>query len=170
MWPMLAALALPLVEIALFILVGGWIGIWPTLGLVALAVVAGVMILRSQGAGALGGLRRAARMGQDPGPVLARGVLRVFAGLLLIVPGFLTDALALALLVPGVERLVMRRMRGRMPGQTQGQTQSQTRAGMQAAGAQDGAVRPDITVIDAEFEEITPGQRPTHGPSGWTRH
>jgi len=150
---MLGALALPLIEIALFILVGGWIGVWPTLGLVALAGMAGILLLRGQGAGAMATMRQAGRPGADPAALLARGALRVLAGLLLIVPGFLTDAIALALLVPGVERLILRRLRARMP-----------------QGGATGRVQPAGAVIDAEFEEVAPGQTPTHQPSGWTRH
>jgi len=157
MAPLLAALVLPLAEIATFILVGGWIGVWPVLGLVFLAMVAGVLVLRGQGAGGITGLREAVRSGADPGPLLARGAITVFSGLLLIVPGFLSDLLALALLLPVTQSLILARLRRRFPT----------------------AARPaskHVEVIEGTFvdlgpsDEAGPGPNPTHRPSGWTRH
>jgi len=166
MWVMLGALALPLVEIALFILVGGWIGVWPTLGLVALSGLVGVMILRGQGAGAVAAMRQAARLGADPGPLLARGALRVFAAFLLIVPGFLTGAIALALLIPATQRALLRLLRARMPQAGRGGGPGANRTARPVGPA----ARPVGDVIEAEFEEIAPEHRPTHQPPEWTRH
>lgn len=102
----LALLALPLIEIALFIAIGARIGVGATLGLILLSGVLGVLVLRGQQtrlqAIMQGGLRVA------PGRVLAEGAFRLVAGLLLILPGFLTDALGLILLVPPVQRMILR--------------------------------------------------------------
>ena len=57
MWLFLTFLAVPLIEIALFIQVGGFIGLWPTLGIVVLTAILGTWLVRSQGAMALGQLR-----------------------------------------------------------------------------------------------------------------
>jgi UPF0716 protein FxsA len=104
---LLILLLIPLVEIALFIVVGGWLGLWPTLALVVLGALAGVLILRGQHDRALqmmqGGLRHVA-----PGTFLAQGAFRMFAGMLLIAPGFFTDVIALILLVPPVQRMIVR--------------------------------------------------------------
>lgn len=104
---LLILLLLPLIEIALFIAVGGWLGLWATLSLVVLGVLAGVLILRGQHDRALrmmqGGLRDV-----SPGTFLAQGAFRMFAGMLLIAPGFFTDAIALILLVPAVQRWIVR--------------------------------------------------------------
>ncbi len=104
---LLILLLLPLVEIALFIAVGGWLGLWPTLALVVLGALAGVLILRGQHDRALrmmrGGLRDV-----SPGTFMAQGAFRMFAGILLIAPGFLTDAIALILLVPPIQRMIIR--------------------------------------------------------------
>lgn len=97
---------LPLVEIAIFIAVGGRIGVGPTLALILASAVLGVAILRGQQARALammqGGLHVA------PGTFLAQGAFRVLAGILLVLPGFLTDALGLILLVPPLQRAIVR--------------------------------------------------------------
>lgn len=104
---LLILLLLPLVEIALFIAVGGWLGLWPTLALVVLGTLGGVLILRGQHDRALrmmrGGLREV-----SPGTFLAQGAFRMFAGILLIAPGFFTDAIGLILLVPPVQRMILR--------------------------------------------------------------
>lgn len=100
-------LILPLAEIALFIAIGGQIGVWATLALVVLGVLGGSLILRGQQERTQllmqGGLR-----GVKPGTFLAQGAFRVAAGILLIAPGFLTDLLGLALLVPPLQRLLVR--------------------------------------------------------------
>ena len=59
MWIFLAFLAVPLIEIGLFIQVGGLIGLWPTLAIVVLTAVIGTALVRSQGARAMNDLRRA---------------------------------------------------------------------------------------------------------------
>ena len=106
-------LALPLIEIALFIVVGGWIGVWGTLALIVLGALAGVLILQGQrdrlAQVMAGGLRRV-----EPEVFLARGALTMVGALLLILPGFLTDALGLVLLLPPVQAAVARRLRGRV--------------------------------------------------------
>lgn len=104
---LLILLLIPLVEIALFIVVGGWLGLWATLALVVLSALAGVLIMRGQHDRARhlmqGGLRQV-----EPGTFLAQGAFRMFAGILLIAPGFFSDAIALILLVPPVQRMIVR--------------------------------------------------------------
>jgi UPF0716 protein FxsA len=58
MWLFLAFLAVPLIEIALFIGGGGVIGLFPTLGIVVLTAILGTWLVRTQGALALGDLRK----------------------------------------------------------------------------------------------------------------
>jgi UPF0716 protein FxsA len=154
MWLIVAFLALPLVEIALFILVGGMIGLWPTLGLVVAAVIVGTVVVRAQGARALQRTRQAFDRQGDPSGPLLDGALVVLAGGLLIAPGFLTDAMALALLLPTVRRTMLQWVGARVA----------ARGGARSRGA---------TVIDGTWEEVPPsGQAPgpTQGTSGWTRH
>ncbi len=108
---LLLFVALPLVEIALFIAIGARIGVGLTLLLILLGAVLGVSILRGQQARAVammqGGLRIA------PGTFLAQGAFRVLAGILLILPGFLTDALGLLLLVAPLQRALVRMIAAR---------------------------------------------------------
>ncbi|MGE0254767.1 MAG: FxsA family protein [Alphaproteobacteria bacterium] len=103
---LLGILALPLAEIAVFIVVGDAIGVWPTLALVALAAVAGVAVVRRQGVATLANAQRAAAAGRPPAAALFDGLCILVAGFLLVVPGFVTDAIALALLLAPVRRVL----------------------------------------------------------------
>lgn len=158
MWIFLAFALVPMVEIGLFIQVGGLIGLWPTLGLVLATALAGTWLVRSQGARALNDLRGALNDLRDPTAPLAHGAMILFAGALLLTPGFFTDAVGLALLVPAVRRWVLRYLAGHM------QVASFTIGGVQARS------RPGNGVIDAEYFEIDPENAPPRGPSGWTQH
>lgn len=101
----LLLLAVPLIEIALFIVVGDAIGLWPTLGIVVVTAIIGSYALRRQGFATMARLR--SLNGPDAAStVLIEGVLLLAAGLLLLTPGVLTDAIGLALLVPAVRRVV----------------------------------------------------------------
>lgn len=98
----------PIIEIALFIQVGGAIGLWPTLGIVVATALAGTLLVRRQGRAALDRLQGDLRRGADPGAALAEGAAILIAGVLLLTPGFFTDGLGLALLVPPTRALLMR--------------------------------------------------------------
>ena len=103
---LLLFVALPLIEIALFIAIGGQIGVGTTLLLIVLGAMLGVTILRGQQARALAMMQGGLRI--DPGTFLAQGAFRVLAGILLILPGFLTDTLGLLLLLPPLQRALVR--------------------------------------------------------------
>jgi UPF0716 protein FxsA len=164
MWLFAVFVAIPLIEIALFIQVGGLIGLWPTLLIVVLTAIAGTWLVRAQGAMALADLKRSFNDLRDPTDPLAHGALILLAGALLLTPGFFTDATGLLLLVRPVRAAAIRRLRARIKVQSF------------SYGAPHSDMRPQDRdqVIDGEFEEVTPPKRPTHrppgGPSGWTRH
>ena len=98
----LGFLLLPLVEIALFIIVGRAIGLLPTLALVILGTVAGALILPRQGLDVVNRLRSNMSAGTIPGRAMFDTMVMGVAGLLLILPGFFGDAVALVLLLPPV--------------------------------------------------------------------
>lgn len=98
----LGLLVLPIVEIALFIKVGQTIGLLPTLALVVIAAIAGGLLLRLQGMNVLNQMRGNISSGRLPGRTIADTMMIGLAALLLILPGFLTDIAALALLLPPV--------------------------------------------------------------------
>jgi UPF0716 protein FxsA len=103
---LLVFVAIPLIEIAILIKVGQWIGFVPTLLIVILTAIAGIYILRSQG---MQVARRAAdslSKGQAPIAPIVDGSFLLIAGALLVSPGILTDIAGIALLIPHVRHLV----------------------------------------------------------------
>lgn len=144
MWLIVSVLAIPLIEIALFVTVGGRIGLWSTLGIVIGTAVAGVYVLRHQGVQAMEGLRQASLRRGNPLGQLAESGLLGLAGVLLILPGFLTDTLGALLLLAPVRQLVIRTIaaRARVHGSTRF----------------DGPRRSGADVIDGEYFEIDQGQ------------
>jgi UPF0716 protein FxsA len=107
-------LAVPLAEIACFIVVGQYIGVLPTIGLVVLTTIIGSVLLRIQGFSILQKLTRESQEGKNPGKDLVQGAMIAVAGLLLIVPGFITDILGFLLFIPAVRERVWNFMRSRM--------------------------------------------------------
>ncbi|EAR53039.1 FxsA [Oceanicola granulosus HTCC2516] len=168
MWLLIAFIAVPLIEIALFIQVGGWIGLGPTLVIVVVTAILGTWLVRSQGAAELGRLKRSLNELNDPTEPLAHGAMILFSGALLLTPGFFTDAIGFLLLVPGFRRRVMAQVRARMSAHASF-TYGQRGADPFAQGP-GGPRRPSDRVIDADYEEVTPPRKPSEGPSGWTRH
>ncbi len=105
--PMLLFLGFPLLEIAVLILVGQWIGFWPTLGLLVLSAVVGMLVIRRQGVAMLGRMFDSVSRGGLVITSIVDSYAMIVAGCLLIVPGFITDALGLALLVPPLRRWLL---------------------------------------------------------------
>ena len=107
-------LIVPLIEIALFIQVGGWIGLWWTLATVVLTAIIGTMLVRSQGMAVMSQLRGSVEDLRDPTEPLAHGAMVLFSGALLLTPGFFTDAVGFALLIPGIRKRIFEFIRKRI--------------------------------------------------------
>lgn len=95
----------PLVEIAGFVVVGRQIGVFPTLALAIATSLAGGMLLRHQGFGVMTRIRAEIEAGRDPSRNLAHGVMILLAGILLLLPGFVTDIIGILLFLPPVRDL-----------------------------------------------------------------
>jgi UPF0716 protein FxsA len=158
MWVFALFLAVPLIEIALFVTVGGWLTLWPTLAIVLLTGVLGAWLVRWQGMGVLRDLQRAQDEMRDPVSPLAHGALILLGGLLLILPGFFTDSLGLLLMIPPLRRVLIRYAASRI------RFERFAAAGFARQRA------PADDWVDAEFEEIVPDRDKLGGPSKWTRH
>jgi UPF0716 protein FxsA len=104
----LLLLLVPLVEIYFLIQVGRVIGAVPTIALVVFTALLGAMLLRFQGWTTLQRTRLSMAQGQLPAIEMMEGVLLVFAGILLLIPGFFTDAIGFLLLVPPLRRALIR--------------------------------------------------------------
>ncbi len=109
-----ALIAVPLIEIGIFIEVGGFIGLWPTLGLVVATAVVGSWQLRAQGLATLARARAQMDEGRLPTRELFDAFCLVIAGALLLTPGFLTDVVGLALFVPAVRAFIRQALARRL--------------------------------------------------------
>src|SRR5438445_6390142 len=107
----LGLLLLAAAEIALLVLVVQQIGLALTLRRVLATSLLGGWLLRREGIRAWRALRRASMDGRPPGAEVSDGLLGLLGGVLLVVPGFLTDLAGLALLVPPVRRGARRGVR-----------------------------------------------------------
>ncbi len=97
-------LLIPLVEMYFLIVVGGIIGALPTVALVVLTAVIGAALARHQGLATLRRLQDALARGETPAIEMLEGVLLLAGALLLLTPGFFTDALGFACLIPPARR------------------------------------------------------------------
>ena len=107
-------LAWPLAEIAAFVVVGSHIGVLATIALVIATSIAGGMLMRVQGLGALRRIQDVTERCELPGRELVHGAMILLAGLLLLLPGFLTDMLGILLFIPPLRDAVWRMLRGRV--------------------------------------------------------
>jgi UPF0716 protein FxsA len=165
MWLLIAFIAVPLVEIALFIQIGGFIGLWPTLFIVLATAVAGTYLVRSQGRQALQQLQSSFGELRDPTEPLVHGAMILFSGALLLTPGFFTDFIGFSLLIPAVRTAVFKAIRARIKIKgfgTPGRGQQNPRDPQHPQSG-----RSDI--IDGEYIEL-PDEDAPKGTSGWTKN
>lgn len=162
---LLLFIGVPLLEITLFIQVGGAIGLGWTLAIVIGTAILGAYMVRSQGAQAMLNLRTSFSSLQDPTEHLAHGAMILFSGALLLTPGFFTDFFGFGLLIPGVRSYVYRNMRNRVNVQSFQMGPSGDRATHQSHTDR----RRGDHVIDGEFEQVDPDNNEPRGPSGWTK-
>ena len=110
---LLVMIAVPLMEIAVFIQIGGWIGLVPTLATVVVTALIGTALLRHQGLSTLMKARESLALGRFPVSEVFDGLCLVFAGALLLTPGVVTDAVGFLLFVPAL-RALLRQWLGRL--------------------------------------------------------
>lgn len=93
-------IAVPIIEIGLFVQVGGMIGLWPTLAVVILTAVLGTALLRHQGLDTLRRVQDSLAHDRLPVAEMFDGLCLLMAGALLLTPGFMTDFFGFLLFVP----------------------------------------------------------------------
>jgi UPF0716 protein FxsA len=113
-------LVVPLVELYVLIQVGSAIGALNTIALLLLMGVLGGWLMKREGLGVVRRVQSQLRSGRAPTTEVVDGFIILFGGALMLTPGFLSDALGLALLIPPVRAVVRasvsRRMRLRVLG------------------------------------------------------
>jgi UPF0716 protein FxsA len=95
-------LVVPFVELFVLIQVGQAIGALPTIGLLVVVSVVGAWLVKREGLGVIRRAQQQVNRGHVPGTELIDGVLILFAGALMLTPGFFTDVFGIALLIPPV--------------------------------------------------------------------
>ena len=175
MWLFALLVAVPIIEIALFIQVGGVIGLFPTLAIVIATALAGTVLLRRQGLATLSKLQSSVAEGRNPMNPIAHGAMILVSGVLLLTPGFFTDAVGLLLLVPGVRAALIKAGAARMAEGKMSFATFSTQNAHPGPGSQPGSQprphpgqRSGPTTIDGEFEHINDPDGPA-GNSGWTK-
>lgn len=162
---LLVLLSLPLIELALLIKVGQWIGFWPTMALIIGTGMAGGLLLQQQGLSAANKMMEAVREGRPPIQAAVDSGFTVLAAMLLISPGVLCDIAGLALLVPPIRTTVARWMLGRMD-----YVEVHVSRGSETDEMRQGR-RPDLddggVIIEGEFKRVDDpaGRRPGEGGS-----
>ncbi|QSX36795.1 FxsA family protein [Shewanella sedimentimangrovi] len=97
---LLVFIVVPVLELSVLIRVGEVLGSWSTVALVLLTAVVGVSLVRSQGLSTLMSAQQKLARGEMPGSELVQGMMLAMAGVLLLIPGFITDFIGLLLLTP----------------------------------------------------------------------
>lgn len=153
--PMLL-LIVPILEISVFILVGNMIGLMPTLGLVVGSAIIGALLLRRQGLSTLLRIRQEMAAGRVPGRELVHGMMIVVAGVLLLTPGLVTDAVGYLLFIPKIRELGWRFLRGRVGVVAMGAPPGAWRAGVDPRGPSRRRTGPDIIDLTPDSVDRRP--------------
>ena len=126
----LLLIAWPIAEIATFVWVGGYLGVINTVGLVLLSAFGGLALFRYVGFGLLRRVQAELSGGRMPTGTLLEGFIVLVAGVLLILPGFLSDVLAFLLLFSPVRRLIIAAIAARLTVSTMSSSQRASNDGV----------------------------------------
>ncbi|MCV6636884.1 FxsA family protein [Candidatus Albibeggiatoa sp. nov. NOAA] len=122
---LLLFILVPVVEIYFFILVGGMIGVLPTLLFIVVTAVIGTKLLKAQGTLTLQRAQLMMQQGQAPTEPLLEGILIIASGFLLVTPGFFTDSIGFLFLFPMPRRFIARWLGHRIQVQAMGDVPNQ---------------------------------------------
>lgn len=156
-------IVVPLLEIFAFIQVGSAIGALPTLALIVLTAIAGALLVRLQGLKVVMDARQSVERNELPVAAVVHGGLLLVAGLLLVTPGFVTDAAGFMLLVPPVRSLVALRVWRWL--EVRVKTQAKSRPG---ARRRPTVIDGEAIEIDIDEEPRDPHRDPHREVSPWT--
>lgn len=149
---LLVFIVVPLIEIGLFIEIGGVIGALPTIGLIILTAVIGVTLIRLQGMLTLARVREKLDRREIPAIDLIEGLILLVAAALLLTPGFFTDGVGFLVLAPGIRRTLATQLLKWLV--------ARRRASVHRADGQ------TTVIIDGEVVEGQPKTKPPRGLKG----
>ena len=113
-WLALLFIVVPVVELALLIRLGGFLGLFPTLALIMLTGIIGARLARQQGLSVLQRFQAETQAGRLPGDAIMDGAIILFSGALLLTPGILTDIAGFIGLIPPAREAIKRALRASM--------------------------------------------------------
>ena len=116
-------IVIPIIEIAVLMQVGEVLGAWPTVGIVIVTAWLGAKNVRQQGIATMQSVQNKMATGEMPSDEIVAGFLLMIAGVLLITPGFVTDAFGLLLLVPQFRQVLIKNVQRHMVNKPQGNSQ-----------------------------------------------
>lgn len=147
-----AIILLPLIEISVFIWIGGLIGVLPTILLTVITALAGTLMLRQQGLSLLMRMQKELDAGRSPGNEVMQGAMIVLASIFLLIPGFVTDAIGLLLFIPPVREALARFII--------------SRSNVVIVNGGAGQRRPEEGVVDLDSEDWSEAKKPGPDDSG----
>jgi len=161
----LALVAVPLLELAVLIKLGQWIGLWPTLAILIFTALAGTIVMQRQGIAAMGRAFEAVAQGRPPIEPVVDGAFIMLAGGLLFLPGLISDVFGILLLIPPIRRLVARMFMAAMLKSGSVRVDTYEEARRTSTRGTDGFAEGDSKVIDGEYtrvdeRSINPGRNP----------
>ena len=141
MWLFLLFFTVPVIEIVLFIKVGGTIGLMPTVFIILITAIAGTVFVKQQASQLFDLFKRKTGRLEDPSEPIGHGVLVLFAGALLLTPGFFTDFIGFLLLIPNFRYWLFRKLEKKF---------------IHVGRFDEGTSYQNKTIYDAEYKDITP--------------
>ncbi|MEM1042092.1 MAG: FxsA family protein [Bacteroidota bacterium] len=136
----------PILELTLLVWLGGRIGFWPTVGLIAATAIIGSTLAHREGLSALARFRARMAQGEVPGDELTDGILILIAGAFLLTPGVLTDVVGFLGLLPPTRKVIKQAVSKRVRQSMLGDTVS--------VGTWPPPPPPESDAVDVEFEDV----------------
>lgn len=156
-----AFIAIPIVEIGIFIEVSDEIGLFATLAATVLTAVGGTILVRTQGLATVRKVQESLAEGGIPLRPAFDGACQLIAGALLLTPGFLTDAIGLLLFIPPVRALLLIWVIARAGDKI---VMTRTTTGHAAPGGDPGQPRRSYDV-EGDYTDVTPSDAPPLPPT-----
>ena len=147
-------IGIPVIEISVFIQVGGEIGAFNTIFLTILTAITGVALLRKQGLTVLMKAQDSLNKGETPLNEIFSGILLALAGLFLLIPGFVTDGLGFLLFLPPLRNAIAHWLSRNVKTNKMGGFHTRNTGKGHGFGPQ------KSTIIDGEFHEVDPNEGP----------
>ena len=100
-------IAVPILEVILFITVGKYIGLWNTIIIILITAIIGAILVKSQGISIFNKALEEIKSNKTPILPIFEGIAILIAGAFLLTPGFLTDTIGCILLIPKVRKIII---------------------------------------------------------------